>query len=230
MVGVGSLHPRPQPQTLAPKTLLLLQVVESVLGRNCRIGKDAQIRGSYLHDDVTVGDNAQIDSALLCQGAVVQEDAVVMAGAIVSFKVGGAWLGEAACLVLAAMSSSAAAWPSLCGLQPGCSALSCPTSATWGCTGPLRHACMPASLHVRFARSQLAPACAHLAVHSQASTQQREIARQPAPVAGVRHNPCTAAAAGLSQGSFPSPGHAFFLHTVSAEQTGPQSPEACCAS
>ena len=74
---------------------MLLQVVESVLGRNCRIGKDAQVRGSYLHDDVVVGDSAQIDSALICQGAVVHGDAVVMAGAILSFKVGAAWLGSA---------------------------------------------------------------------------------------------------------------------------------------
>ena len=60
---------------------------ESVLGRNCRIGKNAQVRGSYLHDDVIIGDHAHVDCALLCQGAVVHEDAQVQAGAMISFKV-----------------------------------------------------------------------------------------------------------------------------------------------
>ena len=58
-----------------------------MLGRNCRIGKNAQIHGSYLHDDVTIGDNAHVTSAMVCQGAVVHEDAGILPGAIISCKV-----------------------------------------------------------------------------------------------------------------------------------------------
>ncbi|KAK9794959.1 hypothetical protein WJX73_003563 [Symbiochloris irregularis] len=63
------------------------QVVSSVIGRNCRVGKNACIRGSTLHGNVTVEDGAVVTEAVLCEGCTVMTDAVIAPGAIVSFKV-----------------------------------------------------------------------------------------------------------------------------------------------
>ena len=62
------------------------QVVESVVGRSCRLGAGCHLTGAYLHDDVTLGDDVHVSHALLCQGAVVRDRATVLPGAVVSFK------------------------------------------------------------------------------------------------------------------------------------------------
>lgn len=66
---------------------LISQVSSSVIGRGCRIGKGAQIQGSYLHDNVTVWEGAQVDTAVLCEGVTVMPNASIKEGSIVSFKV-----------------------------------------------------------------------------------------------------------------------------------------------
>ena len=64
-----------------------MQVATSVIGRNCRVGKNVRIHGSHLHNNVTVEDGATVQEALLCEGCVVMADAVIKPGAILSFKV-----------------------------------------------------------------------------------------------------------------------------------------------
>ena len=71
---------------LAPTACQTLQVVMSVIGRNCKIGRGAHITGSYLHDNVVVEDGARITEALLCESSTVMADAVINPGAILSFK------------------------------------------------------------------------------------------------------------------------------------------------
>ena len=65
----------------------LLQVSASIVGRGCRIGKGAQIQGSYLHDNVTVWEGAHVDATILCEGVTVMPGACVREGSIISFKV-----------------------------------------------------------------------------------------------------------------------------------------------
>ena len=67
------------------------QVVSSIIGRGCRIGKGAHIEGSYLHDDVTVWEGARVESAMLCQGVTVMPKARIQEGVIVSFKASFPW-------------------------------------------------------------------------------------------------------------------------------------------
>ena len=46
-----------------------------------------KIIGSYLHDNVTVWEGAQVESAILCEGVTIMPNAQVKEGAIISFKV-----------------------------------------------------------------------------------------------------------------------------------------------
>ncbi|BDA43794.1 Translation initiation factor eIF-2B subunit epsilon [Coccomyxa sp. Obi] len=63
------------------------EVAQSVIGRNCHIGKDAVVVGSYLLEGVRIHNGAQVSHSLLCDGVVVKEDASVCPGSILSFKV-----------------------------------------------------------------------------------------------------------------------------------------------
>jgi len=63
------------------------RVVQSVVGRNCRIGKGCDLVGCYLQDGVCVQDGAVLRYALVCEGAVVGAGAVVERGAIISYGV-----------------------------------------------------------------------------------------------------------------------------------------------
>lgn len=58
-----------------------------MLGRGCRIGKGASVRGSYLHDNVTVWDGAVVEAAMLCENVTVHANARVQPGAVLSFQV-----------------------------------------------------------------------------------------------------------------------------------------------
>lgn len=64
-----------------------MQVTATVIGRNCRIGKGAQVVGCYLLDGVVVHEGAQISHSLLCDGVVIGANAAVNQGCILSFKV-----------------------------------------------------------------------------------------------------------------------------------------------
>ncbi|KAK9914949.1 hypothetical protein WJX75_002748 [Coccomyxa subellipsoidea] len=63
------------------------QVAGSIIGRNCLIGKDAIVLGSYLLEGVRIHAGAQVSHSLLCDGVVVKEDATVCSGSVLSFKV-----------------------------------------------------------------------------------------------------------------------------------------------
>lgn len=66
---------------------LLLQVLSSVIGRNCRIGQEVQIHGCYIHDNVTIADGTLLESAMICDEAVIMAQAVLPAGCVISYQV-----------------------------------------------------------------------------------------------------------------------------------------------
>jgi len=61
-------------------------VEASVVGRNCRIGRGAHLRGAYLLDGVSVGASAWVLGALVANGARVGDGAIVSPGAMLSFN------------------------------------------------------------------------------------------------------------------------------------------------
>ena len=63
------------------------QIEASVIGRNCRIGRGAHVRGAYLLDGAVVGARAHVLGALLANGVHVGDNAVVPPGAMLSFNV-----------------------------------------------------------------------------------------------------------------------------------------------
>lgn len=66
---------------------LSLQVLSSVIGRNCHIGQGVQIHGCYIHNNVTIGDGAHLQSAMICDEAVIMAQAVLPPGCIISYQV-----------------------------------------------------------------------------------------------------------------------------------------------
>ena len=84
-------HPKPAAFSFMPCKvwirLLGWQIEASVLGRNCRVGRGAHVRGSYLLDGAVVGARAHVLGALLANGVHVGDNAVVPPGAMLSFNV-----------------------------------------------------------------------------------------------------------------------------------------------
>lgn len=70
----------------------LLQISCSVVGRNCTIGKEVVLRGCYIHDNVTIWDQAQLTSSIVFEGAVIMSGAVVNSGCTLSFRVSSSHL------------------------------------------------------------------------------------------------------------------------------------------
>ena len=68
-----------------------------MIGRNCRVGRGAHVRGAYLLDGAVVGARAHVLGALLANGVHVGDNAVVPPGAMLSFNVRptGHLLGDA---------------------------------------------------------------------------------------------------------------------------------------
>ncbi|KAF5828895.1 hypothetical protein DUNSADRAFT_16852 [Dunaliella salina] len=62
------------------------RITQSVIGRNCRIGKNVDILGSYVLENASIQDGAVLRYALVCDSAVVGPSAVVSAGAVISHK------------------------------------------------------------------------------------------------------------------------------------------------
>lgn len=58
-----------------------------MVGRNCRIGRGAHVRGAYLLDGAVVGAGACVLGALIANGAHVGDNALVPPGAMLSFNV-----------------------------------------------------------------------------------------------------------------------------------------------
>lgn len=74
-------------QTLWPTCCMGLQMEASVIGRECDIGRGAVIRDSYIGSGVTVHENAVLCGALVLEGAVIHEDARLLPGSIICYKV-----------------------------------------------------------------------------------------------------------------------------------------------
>lgn len=67
--------------------LLSWQIEASVIGRNCRVGRGAHVRGAYLLDGAVVGARSHVLGALLANGVHVGDNSVVPPGAMLSFNV-----------------------------------------------------------------------------------------------------------------------------------------------
>eukprot|EP00887_Chlorella_sp_A99_P001611 scaffold8.g1611.t1 len=59
---------------------------DCVVGRNCRIGTGASLRGCYLLDNVTVEPQCSIEESILCEGVLVRSHAQIEPGCVLSFR------------------------------------------------------------------------------------------------------------------------------------------------
>ncbi len=55
----------------------------SVVGAGCRLNKGCEVSASVLHDEVFVGENAKIESSIVCKNAFVGKNTVVRSGCII---------------------------------------------------------------------------------------------------------------------------------------------------
>ncbi|RHY66573.1 hypothetical protein DYB30_002827 [Aphanomyces astaci] len=62
-------------------------VDKSAIGRNCKLGANVKVLGSFLWDDVTVEDNVTIEGAIVCSGAILRHGAVVQEGCLIAHGV-----------------------------------------------------------------------------------------------------------------------------------------------
>lgn len=62
-------------------------ISESIIGRNCRIGKKVVLHGCYLQDGVVIQDDAHASFALMCDRVTIKAGAVVSPGAVLSYRV-----------------------------------------------------------------------------------------------------------------------------------------------
>lgn len=62
-------------------------VSETVLGRQCRIGRNTVLEGAYVWDNAVVGDGSVIRRAIIGKGAIVGKNCIVEEGALISYDV-----------------------------------------------------------------------------------------------------------------------------------------------
>ena len=62
-------------------------ITHSSIGRDCKLGKSVDIDGSYIWNNVVIGDNCSVKKAILCDGVVVKDGCVISPGCILSFNV-----------------------------------------------------------------------------------------------------------------------------------------------
>ena len=62
-------------------------VGDSVLGRQCHIGNNVTIEGSYIWDDAVVGDGSVITQAVIANEAVIGRNCTIEPGALISYRV-----------------------------------------------------------------------------------------------------------------------------------------------
>ena len=62
-------------------------IVDSTIGRNCQIGSDVQIYGSYIWDGVQIGDGTTIHRAIIASGARIGKNCSICPGSLISFGV-----------------------------------------------------------------------------------------------------------------------------------------------
>ena len=60
-------------------------IADTTVGSNCHIGCDADISGSYVWDDVKIGDGTKVRRAIIASGARIGKDCVIEPGALISF-------------------------------------------------------------------------------------------------------------------------------------------------
>ena len=63
------------------------QVTHSSIGRDCRVGKNVRIEGSYIWDNVVIEDNCEVSRCILCDGACVKANVRLQPGCILSYGV-----------------------------------------------------------------------------------------------------------------------------------------------
>lgn len=68
-------------------------IVDSIIGRNCQIGSDVEVSGSYVWDDVQIGDGTKIKGAIIASGVIIGNHCSIGQGALISF---GARLADGA--------------------------------------------------------------------------------------------------------------------------------------
>lgn len=62
-------------------------VLNSVIGVGCKIGKNVLINGSYIWDNVIIEDGCKVSNSLVCDGVHLRSGAIVQPGCVLSFKV-----------------------------------------------------------------------------------------------------------------------------------------------
>lgn len=62
-------------------------VKDSVLGQRCHVGRNADIDGAFVWDDVTIGNNVKISRAIIGNEAFIGDDCTIEEGALISYAV-----------------------------------------------------------------------------------------------------------------------------------------------
>ncbi|TMW64476.1 hypothetical protein Poli38472_011356 [Pythium oligandrum] len=62
-------------------------ITKSAIGRNCTIGKNVHIEGSFLWSNVVIEDNVVIKNAIVCDNVIIRAGAVIEEGSVLSFGV-----------------------------------------------------------------------------------------------------------------------------------------------
>lgn len=64
-----------------------MHLIKSIVGSDCKIGKNSIIENCIVWDNVTIGENCKIEGALICSGAIVGDHALIEKGSILSYGV-----------------------------------------------------------------------------------------------------------------------------------------------
>lgn len=62
-------------------------IVNSTIGRSCQIGSDVHVSGSYIWDNVQIGDGTKIHRAVVASGARIGKNCSICPGTLISFGV-----------------------------------------------------------------------------------------------------------------------------------------------
>ncbi|TVY30861.1 putative translation initiation factor eIF-2B subunit epsilon [Lachnellula hyalina] len=63
-------------------------VSNSIIGRDCQIGKNVTIKDAYIWDNVSIGDGSNVERAIIANEAVIGKSCKIQPGALISYKVG----------------------------------------------------------------------------------------------------------------------------------------------
>lgn len=62
------------------------EIIRSIIGRNCTIGKRVKIKNSIVWDNVNIEDDCTITNAIICSGVIIRSGVIVFPGCILSFN------------------------------------------------------------------------------------------------------------------------------------------------